>query len=353
MTRIFHRPAATRRQVLAGIGAGAATLAAPGLLRAQSVPTMTVPNSGGLLEEAYRAAYFNTFEAETGTRILGAPYMEAGRVKAMVEANAVDVDVLNIDFAEAAVLAREGLLEPIDYSIVDKTPLLDWAADEFYIVSDVAATVMGWNTQTFSDETRPKSWAEFFDAAAVPGQRSLWKLAPQTLEVACLAAGIPREELYPLDLDAAFASLDRIKPDLTWWTSGAQSAQLLISNEVDVGTAWNGRLHQPRVDGAPVDFTFDNCIFTCDAFVVPKGARNKELAMRFLATILDAQNQAVFAQHIPYGPTNIQAFDLLSPEVLALLPNSPENGATGALQNVAYWAEHGDAIFRRFNEWVV
>ena len=353
MTRLIQRPLATRRQMLAGLGAGAATLAAPGLLRAQSVATMTVPNSGGALEEAYRAAYFNTFEAQTGTKILGAPYMEAGRVKAMVEVNSVDVDVLNIDFAEAAVLAREGLLEPIDYTIVDKTPLLDWAANEHYVVTDVAALVMGWNTGSFTAETRPKNWAEYFDPAVAQGQRSLWKLAPQTMEIACLAMGIPREDLYPLDLDAAFAMLDKVKPDLTWWTSGAQSAQLLISNEVDMGTAWNGRLYKPRLDGAPVDYTFDNCIYTCDAFVVPKGAKNKELAMRFIANIMDAQNQAVFARHIPYGPTNTKAFDLLTPEERALLPNAPENSKTGTLQNVAYWAESGDAIFRRFNEWVV
>lgn len=352
MTKI-SRIQTTRRQVLGGLGGGLATLAAPGILRAQTPGTMTVPNSGGALEEAYRAAYFDPFEAETGVKILSAPYMEAGRVKAMVDAGAVDVDLLNIDFAEAAVLAREGLLEPIDYSIVDKTNLLDFAAHENYIVSDVAALVMGWNTQAFNEDTRPKSWAEYFDAAAVPGQRSLWKLAPQTIEVACLAAGIPASELYPLDLDAAFAQLEAIRPDLTWWTSGAQSAQLLISNEVDVGTAWNGRLFQPREDGAPIDFTFDNCIYTCDAFVVPKGAKNKELAMQMIATILTAKNQAEFARHIPYGPTNQAAFELLSPEELALLPNAPGSAATGTLQNVDYWAENGDAIFKRFNEWVV
>ena len=74
------------------------------IVRAQPA-TMTIPNSGGALEEAYRVAYFDTFTAKTGIKILGAPYMDTARVKAMVENNAVDVDVLNIDATEAAVLS--------------------------------------------------------------------------------------------------------------------------------------------------------------------------------------------------------------------------------------------------------
>lgn len=344
----------SRRTFLAGAAAaGVATgLAAPRIARAAS-DTMTVPNSGGALEEAYKAAYFDTFSARTGVNILGAPYMETARIKAMVDANAVDIDVANIDFAEAAVLAKLGLLEPIDYDIVDRAALLPWAAADHYIVSDVAGTVMGWNTQSFTAETRPKDWVEFFDAAAKPGQRSLWKLAPQTLEIAALGAGVDPAKLYPLDLEAAFASLEKIRPDLTWWTSGAQSAQLLTSAEVDVGTSWNGRLHKPKIDGAPVDYTFDQCIFTCDAFIVPKGVKNKKRAMEFLAHLIDAGNQAEFTRHIPYGPTNPAAFDLIDPAVRAFLPNAPENSRTAVVQNVEYWAEQGDELFDRFNRWLL
>lgn len=341
-----------RRQLLKGAGAtGAMMLAAPAILRAQPT-TITVPNSGGALEEAYRKGYFETFEAETGVKVLTAPYMEAGRVKAMVEANAVDVDILNIDFAEAAVLERENLLEPVDYALVDKSDVPDWAASEQYIVSDVAATVMAWNTAAFTQETRPKTWAEFYDVAKLPGQRSLWKLAMQSLETACLATGIDPKNLYPLDLDAAFAMLDKLKPDLTWWTSGAQSAQLLISNEVDVGTAWNGRVHQPKLDGAPVDFTFDHSIWVCDAWIIPKGAKNRELSMQFMANIFKAKNQAVVSQNMPYGPTVQGAFDLLSDAEKAVLPNAPENAKTAVVQDVGYWATEGDAVFKRFNEWL-
>ncbi|WP_137390579.1 polyamine ABC transporter substrate-binding protein [Rhodoligotrophos defluvii] len=343
-----------RRQVLGGIGLGAAALVTgfPSIVRAKPA-TMTVPNSGGALEEAFKVAYFEPFQKKTGIQILGAPYMDTARVKAMVENNAVDVDILNIDATEAAALARLGLLEPIDYGVVDKSNLLPEAAQEFYTLVDVAAYVMAWNTNTFNAETRPKDWTAFFDPEKVEGQRSLWKLAPQTLEVAAMGGGQPRDKLYPIDLDLAFKSLDRIKPDLTWWTSGAQGAQLVIGGEVDVGTVWNGRVYKPKNDGAPVDYTFDHALYVSDAMVVPKGAKNKKEAMELLATMVEAQNQATFSKAIPYGPVNTKAFELLDAKTLATLPNSPENSKTAVFQNFDYWADKGPEVFDRFNAWLL
>lgn len=348
------RPSLDRRHVLKGMAAGTAFAVTgfPSIVKAAPA-TMTVPNSGGALEEAYKVAYFETFQKKTGIQILGAPYMDTARVKAMVDNNAVDVDILNIDATEAAALARLGLLEPIDYGVIDKSTLLPAAAKEHYMLVDVAAYIMAWNTKSFTAETRPKDWSEFFNSKAKEGQRSLWKLAPQTLEVAAMGGGQARDKLYPIDLDLAFKMLDGIKPDLTWWTSGAQAAQLVIGGEVDVGTVWNGRVFKAKNDGAPVDYTFDNALYVCDAMVIPKGAKNKKEAMEFLANMVDAANQATFAQHIPYGPVNTKSFEMLDQKTLALLPNSPENGKTAVFQDFDYWAEKGPEIFDRFNNWLV
>lgn len=347
-------PVLGRRQVLAGLAAGTAgaVIGAPAILRAQPA-TMTVPNSGGALEEAFRVAYFDPFTEKTGIKILGAPYMDTARVKAMVDNNAVDVDILNIDATEAAALARLGLLEPIDYSMIDKSQLMPEASREHYMLVDVAAYAMAWNTGAFNARTRPKDWAEFFDPTKIEGQRSLWKLAPQTLEVAALAGGQPREKLYPIDLDLAFAQLDKLKNDLTWWTSGAQGAQLIIGGEADVGAVWNGRVYKAKEDGGPVDYTFDHALYVCDAMVIPKGAKNKKYAMELLAIMVDAKNQATFSKQLPYGPVNKNTFALLSESELARLPNSPQNSKTAVFQDFDYWAEHGPAVFERFNTWLL
>jgi putative spermidine/putrescine transport system substrate-binding protein len=340
---------ATRRGVLT---AGVAALGMPLIARAQPA-TLTIPNSGGALEEAYRAGYFDTFAKKTGIKILSAPYFDSARIKAMVDNNAVDIDLANIDATEAAVLSQAGLLEPIDYDVVDRKQLLPEAAKPDYLLADIAAYAMGWNTKSFTAATRPKDWVEFFDAKAKPGQRSLWKAAPQTLEVAAMGAGQPREKLYPIDVDKAFARLDAIRGELSWWDSGAQGAQLLIGGEADVGAVWNGRLAKPKQDGAPVDLTFDHALYVADAMIIPKGAKNKKYAMEFLANLIQPQNQATFCRMIPYGPVNPATFGLLTDGEKARLPNSPQNSKTAVLQDFDYWAQNGARLIARFNKWLV
>ena len=38
---------------------------------------------------------------------------------------------------------------------------------------------------------------------------------------------------------------------------------------------------------------------------------------------------------------------------MALLPNSEQNSKTAVFQNFDYWATEGDAIFNRFNNWLL
>ncbi len=73
--------------------------------------------------------------------------------------------------------------------------------------------------------------------------------------MALIADGVPVDKLYPLDVDRAFKKLEQLKPHvLVWWSSGAQSAQVLKDGEVDMVAAWNGRIQaletEPEGKGA-------------------------------------------------------------------------------------------------------
>ena len=48
------------------------------------------------------------------------------------------------------------------------------------------------------------------------------------LEFALMAAGVPPEQVYPMDLDKAFASYSKVKRDVVkWWETGAVPAPSL------------------------------------------------------------------------------------------------------------------------------
>jgi hypothetical protein len=93
------------------------------------------------------------------------------------------------------------------------------------------------------------------------------------LEAALLADGVPRDKLYPLDVDRAFKKLEEIKPNITvWWTSGGQSAQLLHDGEVDMTMIWNGRASAVMKDDPDVAFTFNDGILQNTQLCILKNA---------------------------------------------------------------------------------
>jgi len=261
--------------------------------------------------------------------------------------------VTDTDSSEAAPLAVAGLLDEIDYSVVPKTGLIDEsAATKYWASCYVAGCVLSWNTEAAEDDGRPKNWQEFFDPK-FKGRRTLWKNAAQTMEVAALGAGQKIDQIYPLDVDRAFEMLDGIRSSITWWTSGAQSAQLLASGEVDYGMCWNGRVDPVKQQGGPIDYSFDYSLHTPGIWSLPKGGRNRDAAMKFIAHSMDPEVQAAFSKLIPYGPTVESAFDLLSDEERKRMPSAPENRKLSTPINGDYWLENGTKIYDRFNTWVV
>ncbi len=97
--------------------------------------------------------------------------------------------------------------------------------------------------------------ADFWDVRRFPGNRGLCiSDSPRTLIFALLADGVPREKLYPLDLDRAFKKLDEIKPHIkVWWREGNQSQQLIRDGEVDMMSIWNARATELKQQGVPVE----------------------------------------------------------------------------------------------------
>lgn len=337
----------TRRAVLQGLGIGAGLLASPAV-RAAKPAQMVISTGGGALEDAYRNAYFAPWTAKTGIPVITGPNTPA-KLKAMVEQNAVEWDVSQQAAEAAAAMARQGLLETLDYSVIDRSKLIPNTAFPEFVLCDVASCNIAWNTKLVKPGAAPADWAAFW---AYAGRRGLWKRPNQTMEIALLADGVAPDRLYPLDVDRALASLGKIRDGIYWWERGAQVAQILIDGEVPVTAAWNSRVYGPKRDGAPVDYHFNQALLVADAWVVPKGAPNKQQSMEFIALALEAAHQAAFSRLIPAGPVNSDALALLPQETLAVLPTAPDNLRRSTFLDVTWWAENGDRAETAFNRWI-
>jgi putative spermidine/putrescine transport system substrate-binding protein len=81
--------------------------------------------------------------------------------------------------------------------------------------------------------------------------------------------------------------------------------------------------------GVGVNFTFDGGTMDVDCLLVPKGAPNKENAMRLINEMVSAEAQARLVKKMPFGTVNSDAYTvgILTEEEAKRLPTFPENFA--------------------------
>lgn len=308
--------------------------------------TITFTSFGGAFQDAQRKALLEPTAEALGITILEDTLTGIAEVRAQVLAGAVTWDIVDLGLADCAAAQAEGILEPLDYSIISTEGFEPAAYSDAWAGIIYFSTVLAYDADLYTDE-QPKTWADFWDVEKFPGARSLRNNPVTTLELALLADGVAMDELYPLDLDRAFAKMEEIKPHIdVWWTSGAQSAQLIADGEVDMISIWNGRLDAVVADGINARYTYNQASAALDCLAIPKGAPNKDLAMQALAMMLAPEQQAQMTQYINYGPTTSLAFDLgvITDEQRAISPSAPENLAVQFITDADYWAENRQAV---------
>ncbi|WP_122859376.1 extracellular solute-binding protein, partial [Pseudomonas viridiflava] len=242
-------------------------------------------------------------------------------------------------------------LEPLDFNTIKRDRIDPRFASDNGVGSFSFPFVLGYNEDKLGSK-KPVDWTAMFDTKTYPGKRALYKWpSPGVLELALLADGVAADKLYPLDLDRAFKKLDTIKKDIVWWGGGAQSQQLLASGEASMGQMWNGRVYALQQDGAPVGVSWKQNLVMADFLVVPKGAKNKDAAMKFIAEATSARGQADFSNLSAYAPVNLDSVPRLDSTLAKNLPTA--YGADQITLDFAYWAKNGPDIATRWNEWLV
>jgi len=344
----------TRRRALK-LGAASA-LAAPFVKTARADSKVVVGSWGGPYTDAQAEAFFKPFEAATGIKveIFTAGNFTAAGIKAAVETGHYEWDWTTLGGAESTNAARGGWLEPVDYNIVDKSKLTqDRQAFEFGVGAEVTSDVIAYRTDVFPDGG-PQNWADYWDTEKFPGPRSMYKNPWPLLEAALLADGVAPADLYPLDLDRAFAKADAIKEHVTvWWESGSQSQDAIISKNAVISALWNGRAGMSARDGAPVATSWGQAFYDPAMFTVPKGTPNREAAMRLTDWCAQPEGQARFAELTFYGPTNAAAIDLIDEAIRPNINTHPDNLAKSVARDFDWWADNLAAVNERFVAWLI
>lgn len=311
--------------------------------------SFTFVGAGGSYQEAQTIAFIEPFMAETGVTIHQHSPLSYSQLRAQVDAGNVTWDVMEA-FPYFAHQYCGEYLEKIDYDVVDVSRVEEGLWSDCAVPNMKSAFILVYNTDTYGDNP-PQSWVDFFDTENFPGTRAVQNDVNQaTLEVALLADGVAPEDLYPIDYDRAFAKLDTIRDDLVFMESGADQQEAMTNGSVDMVLAWPGRAYEAAANGAPIAPVWNQAIFYHDVFVVPKGTKNYDLVMEFLAYVVTAEAQETLTENIPYAPINVDAEPDVSELERAYLPLGQDEG-TGLWRDEEWWAGNLDEATERWTEW--
>lgn len=346
----------TRRKLLQTAGSAGIALAAfgSGTVRAQSRP-FTFCSWGGALSAMEKGAFMDPAAAKFGVPITNTSPMAYAKIKAMVEANAVEWDLGDVGGQFIYQGRDQGLLEKMDFSIIDVSKLDKYWVTDYGIYTSTGATVIAYNTNLFPEGKGPQSWKDFWDVKAFPGPRTLYNRFYYNYEAAVLAGGVKRNEVYPATdekVKLAFAKLAEIKPNVkTWWSLGAQPVQLLTSGEVAIGSAWSGRVLDAQKEKAPAAMTYKDAIAWGNAFVVPKGSPYKDLAMKVINYAISEEAQTAVLGYGSYGPMLASAAGKATPDQAKLYVSYPANMQEACVFNdeeVAKYLAKYDEEWKKF-----
>ncbi|MEE9198529.1 MAG: extracellular solute-binding protein, partial [Dehalococcoidia bacterium] len=317
--------------------------------------TLVFVSWGGAYQGAQRQAYIEPFEAQFGIDILEESPVEYPKIRAMSEVGNVTWHVVDVGHRATFQFGATGDLEELDFSIIDNRDMLEVMKTPWNGGPGLTwSTVLAYSTETYPEGSQPRTWADFFDVDKFPGRRgwrnnmhaaftfALLGLHPDWLDDPAkrLLLGAPTPEL----VDEAMVFWEAWKPNVDiWWHTGSDCPQLLISGELDMCTAWNGRIFDAQKEGAPLAIAWEaGHLLSTDGWVTPNGLSTQdpekfELAQLFMAWSTFPETAARIGMFISYGPGNAAAIPFLAgpayDESRDELPSSAKNIVFAVLED--------------------
>ncbi len=340
-----------RRSFLTAMaGLGLAVAMRPGAASAEA-NEIVVCNWGGAALDAFQKAYGEPFTKKSGTPVvIDGAGPETGAIRAMVDSKNVTWDATDGGMTDALVLGKGGYVEPIDYTMVDKSLVGEGLAAEFGICNYTYSNVLAYDSKKLS--SAPASWADFFDVEKFPGKRTMCKWIQGQLEAVLLADGVKPEDIYPLDVDRAFKKLEPLLPNLIFWDSGAQSQQLFRDGEVVMGNIWHTRANLLRKENPQFTWTWNNNLMFASAWSVPKGNPAGKKVFDFINSSMEPEGQITLLRIMGNGPSNPKALALMTEEDKAVYSLAPENAKTGLKISAQYYADNEAALQNKFLDFI-
>ncbi len=305
-------------------------------------------NWGGDAMTAYAKVHGEPFKAATGITVKqdGSGPTE-GAIKAQAESGSPSWDLVDADPFSAQALGRQGLMEAIDYSVVDPSKTREGFGWEYAASTYFFSYVIAYDSTKYSD-TPPTSMADFFDVEKFPGKRSMYKWGAGMWEALLMGDGVAREDLYPLDLERAHAKLAAFKDNVVaFWGGGAESQSLLLNGDASMALIWSTRAKILEEDSeGDIKFIWNDGLISPGSMAVIKGnPGGKAAAMQYIAAAQMPDAQVQMFDLMAQGPGNPAADALIPDDQKRFNPMDPANFPKQVALDMAWYeTDYGAAL---------
>jgi putative spermidine/putrescine transport system substrate-binding protein len=305
--------------------------------------TLVFVNWGGDATRAYDQAYGQAFLRDTGVAVRedGSGPTE-GAIAAQFKSGKPTWDIVDADPFTAMSLGKRGMIEPIDYHIVDRSKMRGGFGWDYAVSTYFFSYVIAYDTTRFSGRA-PAGMADFFDIKKFPGKRSMYKWGAGMWEAALLADGVAPDKLYPLDLKRAHDKISAFREHVvSYWGGGADSQQILLSGDASMALIWSTRASVLEKDtNGQLKFVWDQGLISPGAMaVIRNNPGGKDSAMKFIASAQDPRKQLVVFELLGQGPANPATDALIPADKKRFNPMDPANAAKQIVLDMPWYAEH-------------
>ena len=317
---------ASRRSLLAGLGAAAAGFSLAGC--AENEPL-------GRNGEAAKLNFYNwdtytgkttlaDFKAATGIAVKMSLFATNDELFSKLRAGNPGFDLIVPSNEYVTRMVISDMLAPLDHAkIPNRANLLpafqnpDFDPGRRYSMP-YTWLVLGIGYRKSKIDGVPDSWKWVMDSDRYKGRIGLFSEADDLIELGAKYMGHSVRGIPAPMVDRVAEMYIRQKPNIKIFHND-EGQDLLLSGDIDIVMEYNGDIAQVMQEDPDLDFVVprEGSILNSDCLCIPKGAPRPDNAHQFINFMLDGKNGAEISNTIMYPTPNAAA--------LALMPDSYRN----------------------------
>ena len=287
------------------------------------------------------------FEKEFDVKVNMAVYGSNEEMLAKLQAGGSNYDLIQPSDYMVQTMIKLDMLEKINKENIPNIKNLDTSFDkppydptgEYSVIYTTGVTGIAYNKKYIKEV--PDSWEDLWTINS-KGRLVLLNDVREVLGMGLIKNGYSNSSTNDAEIKKSYEDIKKLMPNLLAFDTD-NIKQKLIAEEAYIGTLWNGDASYVFNENPDIGYVVpkEGGTIWADTFAVPKGAKNKELAEKFMDYILDPKVSAQNYEYVEYMNPNTAAKEFHSKEYLE---NPMLNLSSEDLAKTEWLMDVGDKI---------